>query len=175
MMDFDTAFTRLLGNEGGFTDNAKDPGNWTGAQIGVGALEGTMWGVTVSVARAAGYKGAMRDLPVSFAKALYKMKYWSPCGADQYDSAFAFQVFDAAVNHGPSTAVILLQRAVGVKADGVLGAQTMAAVRSTLPNKVGIRFIAERLRFWASIPGNTFDDGWMNRAATDLDYLTQDF
>lgn len=162
-MDFDTAFTRLLGNEGGYSNNPKDPGGET------------MWGITVAVARAAGYRGEMRDMPVSFAKALYKVKYWSPCGADQFDNAFAFQVFDAAVNHGPNTAIILLQRAVGAKADGALGAQTMALVRAMLPAKVGIRFISERLRFWSAISGDTFDDGWMNRAATDLIYLTQDF
>lgn len=174
-MDFDTAFTRLLGNEGAFTDVAADPGNWTGGHVGVGALEGTMWGIAVATARAAGYQGPMRALPVDFAKAVYKAKYWVPCGADQYDSAFAFQVFDAAVNHGVNTSIILLQRAVNVKADGVLGGETMEVIRSTLPAKVGIRFISERLRFWAAIPGATFDDGWMNRAAADLTYLTQDF
>lgn len=49
-MNFDTAFDRLLGNEGGYVNNPADPGGETN------------WGVTVAVARASGYTGAMRDM-----------------------------------------------------------------------------------------------------------------
>ena len=50
-MNFDQAFTQLLGHEGGYSNNPYDAG-------GV-----TMWGVTEKVARQSGYMGDMRDYP----------------------------------------------------------------------------------------------------------------
>ena len=47
-MNFDAAFARLLGNEGGFDDDARDRGNWTGGRIGVGELKGTKYGVSAA-------------------------------------------------------------------------------------------------------------------------------
>lgn len=35
-MNFDQAFDRLLGNEGGLSMDPNDPGNWTGGHVGVG-------------------------------------------------------------------------------------------------------------------------------------------
>lgn len=39
-VDFDTAFHTLLGHEGGFTEDPRDPGNWTGGRVGAGELRG---------------------------------------------------------------------------------------------------------------------------------------
>ena len=36
--DFDTGFNFLIGIEGGFTNDPKDRGNWTGGAIGAGKL-----------------------------------------------------------------------------------------------------------------------------------------
>ncbi len=55
-MNFDTAFTKVLGHEGGFSDHPDDPGGKT------------RFGVTEAVARRVGYKGEMRELPLDLAK-----------------------------------------------------------------------------------------------------------
>ena len=60
MNSFDDAFDALIGNEGGYSNNPKDPGGET------------MWGITARVARAAGYTGPMRDLPRDTAKAPFR-------------------------------------------------------------------------------------------------------
>jgi len=163
-MTFDEAFTRLLGNEGAYSNHPDDPGGET------------MWGITAAVARAHGYQGEMRNLPRDTAKDIYRKDYWQRAGADQYDGAIGFQFFDAAVNHGPEQAIRFLQLAARVTADGVVGAQTVAAIRATPVPKLIMRFIAARLRFWAKL--KTFDQfgrGWVNRGAADLDLATEDF
>lgn len=44
------------------------------------------------------------------AKAIYLRDFWQRGAMEQYDPAVAFQVFDAAVNHGIETALRMLQR-----------------------------------------------------------------
>ena len=60
-MNFERAFEKLLGHEGGFVDHPKDPGG------------ATRYGITQRVARANGYVGDMRNFPLSEAmQKLYK-------------------------------------------------------------------------------------------------------
>src|SRR5690606_29972782 len=100
-VNFDTAFHALLGHEGGYADHPKDPGG------------ATCWGVTERVARATGYSGHMRDLPVDLAKAIYRRDYWDAVHANEMPEGVRYAVFDAAVNSGVKQAVKWLQRAVG--------------------------------------------------------------
>lgn len=55
-MNFERAFEKLLGHEGGFVDHPKDPGG------------STRYGITQRVARANGYEGDMRNFPLAEAK-----------------------------------------------------------------------------------------------------------
>ncbi|SNT29298.1 Predicted Peptidoglycan domain-containing protein [Noviherbaspirillum humi] len=166
-MSFDQAFEQLIGNEGRYSDNPKDPGNWSGGKVGVGTLDGTMWGVSAPVARAWGYKGRMQDLPLNMAKAIAKTKYWDVYQCDQFDDRIAFQVIDAAYNGGYPAK--WLQQAAGVTVDGVIGAQTVKAVRSTDPMKIIMRFDAYRLKYmkdcqiWPDV-----SRGWVDRIANNL-------
>jgi len=158
-MNFDQAFERLLGHEGAYVNNPKDPGGET------------MWGVTVDVARQHGYTGPMRDLPIDTAKAIYRKSYWAPVRADELPEGIRFDVFDAAVNHGPSQAAKWLQRAVGTTPDGVIGAVTVGAARSAGP-QLGAHFNAQRLRFYTDLATwPTFGRGWARRVAANLQEL----
>ncbi|MFM0020919.1 glycoside hydrolase family 108 protein [Paraburkholderia azotifigens] len=155
MNSFDDAFTALIGNEGGYSFNPADPGGET------------MFGVTARVARAWGYQGDMKELPIDTAKAIAKKFYWDPYQCDQLDPRIGFQVFDAAYNGGRPAQ--WLQQAAGVAADGVIGAITMAAVRACDPMKIIMRFDAYRLQYLGSLPTwPTFGHGWANRIANNL-------
>lgn len=156
-MNFDEAFDRLLGHEGGYSDNPLDPGGKT------------MWGVTEAVARAKGYTGDMRDLPQIFAKAkIYRPDYWDAVRADELPDSVRFDVFDAAVNHGAGQSAKWLQRAAGVNADGVIGAQTIGAARTAGAQLVG-RFNGYRLQFYTDLQTwPAFGKGWARRVASNL-------
>ncbi|MDR0480131.1 MAG: hypothetical protein LBH31_10105 [Burkholderiaceae bacterium] len=162
-MDFDTAFDRLIGYEGGYVNNPVDPGGETN------------YGITLNVARACGYSGSMCGLTLSQAKAIYHDLYWDRAQCDQYPGAVAFQVFDAAVNHGVAQAIRFLQCALGVAADGSVGPATLAALHSASVPEVLTRFNSERLNFYISLSTwPALGKGWVGRVAANLKYASED-
>jgi lysozyme family protein len=153
-MNFDQAFDILLKHEGGFSDHPADPGGKT------------RFGITEAVAREVGYRGDMRELPLDLAKRIYKDRYWDAVRAEELPEAIRYAVFDAAVNSGPRQAIRWLQRAVGVKDDGIIGPKTLAAVRAADPEQLVRRMLAQRLRFMTELPNwPAFGRGWARRIA----------
>ena len=168
-MDFNTAFDRLISHEGGYSDDRRDPGNWTGGQVGRGELKGTKFGIA---ANSYGYLD-IKNLTVEQAKAIYKQDFWDILG--EAHPAIKFQLFDAAVNHGRGNAIRFLQRAVRVADDGVWGKISQAALSAMDHNDVLIRFLAFRFKFWASLTKfDTYGRGWTNRGADNLLFAAED-
>lgn len=162
MKNFDDAFTALMGNEGGYSNNPADPGGET------------MWGITARVARAHGYTGAMKDLPQATAKQIAKAEYWNPLSLDSFDPNLAFQVFDASYNHGQKQATLWLQRSVGAVADGAIGPKTIAAVIALPWYQVVFRFLSQRAKFYPTLSTwGTFGKGWTNRIGDNLNIAGQ--
>ena len=156
-MNFDEAFQRLLGVEGDFVDHPADPGG------------ATMWGITERVARANGYKGHMRDFPVSLAKQIYRASYWDAVRADELPTAVRYSVFDAAVNSGVSQSVKWLQRALGVSDDGAIGPKTLAAAQAADGHVLKAKMLGARLQFMTDLPSwPSFGRGWARRVASLL-------
>jgi len=154
-MNFDQSFAQLMHFEGGYSDNAADNGGKTNH------------GITEAVARQNGYTSDMRDLPIELAKAIYKRMYWDKCRCDDLPSAIRYDLFDAAVNSGPSQAVKWLQRTVGVSDDGMLGPVTLAACNATA--HLNSKFNGQRLLFMTTLPSwSVFGKGWARRIADNL-------
>jgi lysozyme family protein len=153
--DFSAAWQALLGNEGGYVDNPADPGG------------ATMYGVTERVARAHGYTGDMRELPLAMAEQIAKTEYWDPYRCDQMPQEVAFQILDTAYNGGHPAQWV--QQAAGVTADGIIGPQTLAAINAADPDKIVMRFDAARIDYLTDCnPWPTFGRGWMHRIANNL-------
>lgn len=167
-MDFDAAFERLIGHEGGFQNDPKDKGNWTGGAIGQGKCVGTKYGVS-----AMSYPGEdIEHLTLDRAKELYRRDYWGPAGCDAVPDAIKFDLFDMAVNSGVKPAVRTLQRAAGVpeqEVDGILGPRTLQAVLVMHPARLSARFNGARLAFMADLSNwPAFSRGWAKRIAANL-------
>jgi lysozyme family protein len=151
-MNFDQAFKELLQHEGGYSDHADDPGGKT------------RYGVTEAVAREAGYRGDMRELPLDLAKQIYKDRYWNAVKAEELPAAVRYAVFDAAVNSGPRQAAMWLQRAVGATADGAIGPMTLKAANDMDGNVLKSKMLAQRLRFMTDLgTWSSFGRGWARR------------
>jgi lysozyme family protein len=154
---FLTTFHRLIDSEGGITDNPADPGKLTKYGISQRSYPNV----------------DIRNLTLEEAQEIYLRDFWEPLGATP--PAIKFQVFDFAVNSGIQTAIRKLQSAIGVADDGHWGPISAAKLASMDQNDVLMRFIAQRLRFWASLSTwPTFGKGWAVRAAADLEYAAQD-
>lgn len=154
-MNFDQAFTKLLGHEGGYSNNPADPGG------------ATMWGVTEKVARQNGYTGDMRDYPQDAAKKIYRKSYWDSCQADKLPVNIRFDVFDGAVNSGVKQSVIWLQRSVGADDDGIVGPQTIRLCLDQL--NLLAKYNGHRLLFMTQLKvWPVFSRGWAKRVALNL-------
>lgn len=169
MITFNDAFDRLISHEGGYSDDPRDSGNWTGGAPGVGQLKGTKFGIAAS---SYGYLD-IKNLTIEDAKAIYQRDFWDACG--DAHPAIKFQLFDASVNHGRSNAIRFLQRAVKVADDGEWGVISQTALNQMDPNDVLLRFLAYRLKFWASLQKfDIYGRGWTNRGAENLLYAAED-
>lgn len=169
MIDFSTAFDRLIHSEGGFSDDPRDLGNWTGGKVGVGELKGTKYGIA---AHSYPYLD-IKNLTLAQAKEIYHRDFWAIIG--NAHPSIKFQLFDASVNHGHPNAIRMLQDAVRVAPDGQWGGISQAALDAMETNDVLLRFVAYRLKFWAKL--SIFDDfgrGWTNRGADNLLYAAED-
>lgn len=157
MTTFDQAFTKLLGNEGGYSNNEKDPGGETN------------WGVTKNVAVANGYSGDMRDFTQEQAKVIYKKSYWDSFQADKLHPDIRFDVFDGAVNSGVSQSIKWLQMSVGSFPDGVMGPSTMACIETLPASVITSHYNGFRLEFMTNLKTwVVFGGGWAKRIANNL-------
>ena len=133
-IEIDGLIAALIDREGGYSDHPADRGG------------PTMFGITEAVARAHGYRGAMRDLPRDEAAAIYRRLYWLRPQFDQVAARtprVAAELFDTGANMGPAVAATFLQRALtalnrngkdypDLVPDGRLGAASIAALDAFL-------------------------------------------
>ncbi len=105
-MNFEIAFQRLIGHEGGYSNDRDDPGNWTGGKVGLGKLLGTKFGLAANT-----YPNLdIKNLTIDQAKLIYKKDWWDKLGADQLHPTIVYRLWDFAINAGKSRAVKELQQ-----------------------------------------------------------------
>ena len=114
------------------------------------------------------------DLNMGDVRSVYENQYWkSPKIADISSSKVSGVLFDYGVNAGTPRAIKALQREVGVKADGIIGKQTIAAVDKYIKDN-GEDFLAhqilnDRAKFYYELASQNphkygrYIDGWINR------------
>ncbi|MGE4430177.1 MAG: glycoside hydrolase family 108 protein [Sphingobium sp.] len=134
MSDIETWLDELIDREGGYSDHPADRGG------------PTKWGITQAVARAHGYSGDMRLLPLDVARSIYRERYWRAPGfaaVGDIAPSIAGEMFDTGVNMGPAVAVGFLQRALNalnrngrdyadMTVDRRMGPVTLAALKAFL-------------------------------------------
>lgn len=118
--------------EGGYVNNPADPGGETNH------------GVTVAVARDAGYTGPMRELPKEFAEQIYARDYIERPNFHRViamSPAVGEKLVDAGVNAGPGRSARWFQQSLNhlsrggadfpmVVVDGHVGGQSLAAYQA---------------------------------------------
>ena len=133
-MDVECLIDELLEREGGYVNHPADRGG------------PTCFGITEAVARAHGYRGAMRNLPREEAAAIYRRLYWLRPRFNEVGERsprLAAELFDTGANMGPAVAATFLQRALtalnrngkdysDLMPDGRIGQATLAALDAFL-------------------------------------------
>lgn len=158
-MSIERALVLLFREEGGFTKDPDDPGNWTGGSKGKGEIKGTKYGIS-----AAQYPDLdIENLTLDDAAVIYRRDYWDACKCDQLPWPLSLFVFDSAVNQGTGVAIRMLQKALDLPQDGILGPRTMAAATRARPWHAA-RFMAFRaMRYQGTRNYDKYGEGWLTR------------
>ena len=120
----------------------------------------------------------IRKLTVDQAADVYYQHFWCPDKCDELPPAVAMCLFDGLVNHRPKTARMLVQRALGVTADGAIGEQTRAVARKANQRLFLTEYLSYRAKLFADIVrGNpsqaVFERGWYRRLFTLQVYILE--
>lgn len=177
MAVFDLAYQHTARNEGGYANNPKDKGgetyagisrknwpNWGGWRFIDGIKQ--QHGTTADIINK--YAGAS-EIVQSLVKEFYKTNFWYPLGLSMVnDQQLANNVYDFAVNAGVTTSAKRLQRAAGVRDDGIIGNQTLRAVNALPANHVYDTFNGLRKAYYDNIIAKNpsqavFKNSWYSR------------
>ena len=147
MGDFHRCIELVLAEEGCLSNHPADPGGLTKYGISKRSYP------TLDIAA----------LTLDDAKAIYRRDYWQVVHGDQLPSGLDLLLLDCAINQGPATAIKLLQRALRIRDDGLIGPQTLSAAEAAMPDVLDA-FAAERaLRYELNPNEVTFGRGWYRR------------
>lgn len=147
-MKFETAVQFIIEQEGGYTDNPRDPGGET----------------KYGISRRQYPRLDIANLTESDAWGIYRKDYWDKLHCDELPQGLDLAVFDAGVNQGPSAAAQMLQIALKMPVDGIIGPVTIKAAQNT-PG-ILTEFLARRMMRYAFNPLlGEFGLGWFRRLA----------
>lgn len=134
-MDLKTEIiNNIIALEGGYSNHPDDAGGETN------------FGITIDVAREAGYKGCMKDFPKEKAFDIYVAVYWNSLRLDDIadmSPLLAREIVDTGINAGILRSAKFLQRSLNVlngqqkyypdiSTDGIVGLQTLKALKAFL-------------------------------------------
>lgn len=146
--EFRYAVEEVLRSEGGYVNDLHDPGGETNFGISKRAYPG------VDIAK----------LTKQDAIDIYHRDYWLATKCDKLPPQLAVVVFDAAVNQGVERAARMLQSALNVTVDGIIGNQTIARAQ-LMPRNAVVDFTTQRILHYASLPTfSRYGKGWVARA-----------
>jgi lysozyme family protein len=151
MTALDQAWVLVLQSEGGYSNDPADPGGET----------------KYGISKRAYPTEDVKSLTVERAKEIFRRDFWDAMHCGEMPAALALAVADAAFNHGPRTATEMLQDALGVKRDGILGPTTLRHASHAGPDVV-IRFCRLRVTRYHDLAAlrpyqRKFLAGWVER------------
>lgn len=158
--NFEASLALVLKHEGGFSNHPRDPGGAT--------MRGVIQRVYDAYRKRKGRaKRSVRNITDDELQEIYRDQYWTAIKGDALPRGVDYCVFDGAVNSGPVQSVKWLQRALGVKADGMIGMVTLGAVDAHKDKKALVRSICgKRMSFLQALKHwPVFRKGWSRRVA----------
>lgn len=146
--------------EGGYVNNPRDPGGETNRGVTKRVYDAYRRGKGLPIQ-------SVHDITTAECVEIYQTQYWTPAHCNDLPIGVDLCQYDEAVNSGAVQATKLLQRALGVSADGVYGLVTARAVADCrdIPGLIK-RICAQRLSFYEQLPTwRYFGGGWSTRKA----------
>jgi lysozyme family protein len=160
---FEACLPYTLVQEGGYSNDAHDPGGMT--MMGIIQkeydLKRRQWGLPTQ---------PVKDISKDEMRTIYYTDYWNPYGP-LLPPGLDLEFFDLDVNGGQHRAVVTLQRALKIFDDGLFGDKTDAAVKDIVSQGQASvsalieRFMVEREAFYRSLTTfRYFGKDWIRRS-----------
>ena len=169
---------RLLRDEGGVSNNPKDPGGLTNKGITLRTYV-RYYNESMSSVNLSEYKRKLLNITDEEVQEIYYRNYWVESFSYRLPVGVDYIIFDLAVNSGPSKAIRILQKAVGAGVDGEYGPQTSKKMLEYVNEKGVVSLINEirqlREKYYRSLSTfGTFGRGWLNRLGRVYKYALKD-
>lgn len=145
----------VLKSEGGNDDDPQDHGGRTSR--GITQREYDAWRMGLDRPTLDVWQAPQSDI-----EAIYHDEYWNPY-CDGLSIGVDYLYFDMAVNAGPYRAAVLLQRALGVTADGRIGPITRLTLARANPTELVMNFSNQKEAFYRGLHQPRFLRGWLAR------------
>jgi lysozyme family protein len=147
--------------EGGYVNNALDPGGATNKGITQRTYSAWLRGRKEPDAD-------VRNIRDDQVQSIYHEQYWTPMAGDRMQQPVDMVLFDAAVQHGVSRAIRILQEAMQLPVDGALNQATLNAALLDSAPQLAMDILACRAEFYTRIVSNNSQmkyaaNGWANR------------
>ncbi|HMF68689.1 MAG TPA: glycosyl hydrolase 108 family protein [Phyllobacterium sp.] len=155
--NFQASLKLVLESEGGNDDDPDDHGGRTSR--GVTQREYDAWRKEKGLPPLDVWKAPQSDIDI-----IYHDEYWNPL-CNSLPAGVDYIVFNNNVLDGPVQSTLLLQRALGVTADGRVGPITRAAIASADAKSLISKLSIESTDFYRSLHQPKFIKGWLNRVA----------
>jgi lysozyme family protein len=138
-----------ISQEGGYTNDPNDSGNWSSGICGVGNLIGSNMGCGAPSTIA--YMGEtepnvevtaewMQALPVAVYSGMALTLYWDPLQCNAMPPGLDLSMFDSGWNIGTVESAVQLQKVLGATQDGDIGPITLGLIST-----VDVAYIAQSL------------------------------
>lgn len=187
MADYQQAFDKTLGHEGGYSNHEKDRGGET--YKGIARKFHASW-LGWEIIDKAKINNVPKNLDNNkelheHVKILYRQQYWAPINGDKLpNQEIAEEIFDTGVNMGVRRSARFLQesinllnenekRQVDLIVDGAIGRNTIKALNKTLKKDKSNRYVMlllnlfQGMRYISILKANpsqeVFTRGWLNR------------
>lgn len=147
--------------EGGLTDHPADPGGITNYGISLTFLKQIDPMATADDIRA---------LTADDAKRFMRREFWDKPGTNRFPPLIGVAFYDLAVNAGCRRSTLLMQEALDVAADGIIGPVTLAVLTACDQKAVALRMLDLRKQWYRRLvvkkpTSRVFLKGWLNRTA----------
>lgn len=157
LQTYQEAMQQVYSDEGGYTNEATDPGGPTN------------WGITIYDARKYWKPSAtakdVKNMPKDVAAQIYRLHYANAIHYDDLPPGVDYAVLDFGINSGISRSARYLQRIVGAVPDGVIGPNTILNVNKMNPVDIINKLYDARLAYLQSLTRmwRIYGHGWTLR------------
>lgn len=147
-MNFKDAVKIVIRHEGGYVKHPKDPGGET----------------KYGISKRSYPNEKIAELTVERAEALYLADFWNRVRCDEFPAEIRLMLFDAAVNHGQSRSVSMLQNCLGFIPTGRVDGALISKANSVPGYELVRAFAFQRHTHYTALSTwKVFGAGWSKR------------